>query len=66
MTAMTKKTGWSWAALGLAALFGAGNLLGNASCAQTPTDVPVRTFDRPQKVDVVCMKVLIPDPNNPG
>ncbi len=61
-----KKSSWSWAAIGLAALFGAGNLLGNASCAQTPTNVPVRTFDRPQKVDVVCMKVLIPDPNNPG
>ncbi len=61
-----KKATWSWAALGLTALFGVGNLLGNASCAQTPTNVPVRTFDRPQKVDVVCMKVLVPDPNNPG
>ena len=25
-----------------------------ASCASTPTNVPVRTFDRPQKVDVVA------------
>ncbi|HEY3815660.1 MAG TPA: hypothetical protein VGL81_00735 [Polyangiaceae bacterium] len=29
-----------------------------ASCSQTPTNVPVRTFELAQKVDVVCMQVL--------
>jgi hypothetical protein len=28
-----------------------------ASCSQTPTNVPVRTFELAQKVDVVCMQV---------
>ena len=28
-----------------------------ASCSQTPTNVPVRTFEQAQKVDVVCMQV---------
>ena len=28
------------------------------SCTTTPTAVPVRTFERAQKVDVVCMQVL--------
>ena len=28
-----------------------------ASCAQTPTNIPVRTFELAQKVDVVCMQV---------
>ncbi len=28
-----------------------------ASCAQTPVNVPVRTFELAQKVDVVCMQV---------
>ncbi len=29
-----------------------------SSCSQTPTNVPLRSFERPQKVDVVCMQVL--------
>ena len=29
----------------------------NASCSQTPTNVPVRTFEIAQKIDVVCMQV---------
>ncbi|MGD0525747.1 MAG: hypothetical protein ABSE49_11415 [Polyangiaceae bacterium] len=29
-----------------------------ASCSQTPTNVPVRTFELAQKVDVVCMQVF--------
>jgi len=35
-----------------------------SSCSQTPVNVPVRTFDRAQKVDFVCMKVL--DDTNPA
>jgi len=29
----------------------------NSSCSQTPTNVPVRTFDLAQKMDVVCIQV---------
>lgn len=29
----------------------------SASCSQTPVNVPVRTFEQPQKVDVVCMQI---------
>ncbi len=36
---------------------GAGSAL-LTSCTTTPTAVPVRTFERAQKVDVVCMQVL--------
>ena len=28
-----------------------------ASCSQTPTNIPVRTFELAQKVDVICMQV---------
>jgi hypothetical protein len=35
-----------------------------ASCSQTPTNVPVRTFENAQKVDVVCMKIY-DDHGNP-
>ncbi len=38
---------------------GAGSAL-LTSCTTTPTAVPVRTFERAQKVDVVCMQVLNP------
>ncbi|HEX7666918.1 MAG TPA: hypothetical protein VF407_20455, partial [Polyangiaceae bacterium] len=33
-----------------------------SSCAQTPVNVPVRSFDRAQKMDVVCMQVESYDP----
>jgi hypothetical protein len=32
-----------------------------ASCSQTPANVPVRTFELAQKVDVVCMQVFDDD-----
>lgn len=35
------------------------------ACAQTPTSVPVRTFERAQRMDVVCLKVLDPLTGNP-
>ncbi|MBX3259129.1 MAG: hypothetical protein KF782_05515 [Labilithrix sp.] len=38
------------AALALAAVFFA--------CSQTPTSVPIRTFERAQKVDVICLRVF--------
>lgn len=40
-----------------------GASLTTASCAQTPPNVPVRSFDRAQKVDVVCLHVEHYDPN---
>jgi hypothetical protein len=33
-----------------------------SSCSQTPVNVPLRTFERAQRVDVVCMKVYRYDP----
>jgi hypothetical protein len=38
-----------------------GTILVVASCSQTPTNVPVRTFELAQKVDVVCMQVYDDD-----
>jgi hypothetical protein len=29
-----------------------------AACSQTPTSVPIRTFERAQKVDVICLRVF--------
>ena len=50
------------------AIFGvllvAGAAVSTASCAQTPPNSPVRSFDRAQKVDVVCMHVEDYDPNS--
>ncbi|MEO8797184.1 MAG: hypothetical protein ABI551_04805, partial [Polyangiaceae bacterium] len=39
-----------------------GAVAGTSSCAQTPVNVPVRSFDRAQKMDVVCMNVEHYDP----
>ncbi len=52
------------AALGACALV-LGAVVGTASCAQSATNVPVRTFERAQRVDVVCMRVMETDPRNP-
>jgi hypothetical protein len=46
----------------LAALVSAAILF---ACSQTPTSVPVRTFERAQRMDVVCLKVLDPLTGNP-
>ena len=56
------------AALAMMALVAAasGGVLGTASCAQSAVNVPVRTFENPQRVDVVCLRVFGPDPNNPA
>lgn len=37
-----------------------------AGCSQAPTPTPVRTFERAQKVDVVCLRLFEPDPARPG
>lgn len=58
---MGKKLFWGLAAVtgvSIASAFALG------ACSQTPTSVPQRTFDRAQKVDVVCMQVLEQDPND--
>jgi len=48
--------------VGLLAAAGAvGVAIASSSCAATPTNVPVRTFEQPKKVDVVCVAV-----NNPA
>src|SRR5262249_55817757 len=39
------------------ALTAAGATAIGASCTTTPTNVPVRTFEQAQKVDVVCIEV---------
>src|SRR5687767_7766307 len=35
------------------------------ACSQTPTSVPVRTFERAQRVDVVCLGVFDPKSGAP-
>ena len=32
------------------------------ACTQSPTEVPVRTFERAQKIDVVCIRLYDPPP----
>ncbi len=54
-----------WAVVGACALL-AGGAGGTTSCAQSATNVAVRTFERAQRVDVVCMRVFAPDPSNPA
>jgi hypothetical protein len=54
---VTKTLAWSAAALVATAGTAAAML---ASCAQTPTNVPVQTMEQPQNVDVVCLQVLDP------
>ena len=41
---------------------GAGAL---ASCSQTPTSVPIRTFERAQRMDVICLRVYGPGSPEP-
>ncbi|MBX3222753.1 MAG: hypothetical protein KF795_19730 [Labilithrix sp.] len=35
------------------------------ACSQTPTSVPIRTFERAQKVDVICLRVFGADAPEP-
>lgn len=43
---------------GLPALLAAVAASALSSCAQTPPNVPVRTFERAERMDVVCMRVV--------
>ena len=47
----------SLAAVGAGAAIVVGAVVGTSSCAQTPPNIPVRSFDRAQKMDVVCLHV---------
>ncbi|WP_146650911.1 hypothetical protein [Labilithrix luteola] len=58
---MGKKLFW-----GLVAVTGVAFASALGACSETPTSVPQRTFDRAQKMDVVCMQVLQPDAQNPS
>jgi hypothetical protein len=42
-----------------------GVAVSSASCSQTPTNVPVRSLQQSQKVDVVCLNML-PEDGGPG
>jgi hypothetical protein len=42
---------------GAAAMLAGGVTVAVSSCSQTPTNVPVRTFEQAQRVDFVCMAV---------
>jgi len=41
-------------------------MMTQASCGQTPTNVPVRTFEGAGRMDVLCMQVLSTDPQTSG
>jgi hypothetical protein len=41
----------------VAALAAGAIVVSSASCSQTPTNIPVRTFEQAQRVDFVCMAV---------
>lgn len=50
------------AVLVLASALGGAGLF---ACSQTPTSVPIRTFERAQKVDVICLQVFGDDAPKP-
>jgi hypothetical protein len=41
-------------------------MMTQASCGQTPTNVPVRTFEAAGRMDILCMQVLSTDPSTSG
>ena len=48
-----------WLSAGLVAVAAiASSLVATSSCNQTPTNVPVRTFERAGRMDILCMQVL--------
>ncbi len=42
-------------------VLGLGLVAAATSCAQTPPNTPVRTFERPERLDFVCMQVRVGD-----
>ncbi|HEX4517208.1 MAG TPA: hypothetical protein VH054_26870, partial [Polyangiaceae bacterium] len=57
-----------WISAGVIATAGlvAGLMVSQASCGQTPTNVPVRTFEGAGRMDVLCVQVLSTDPTTSG
>ena len=49
----------------LAALVVLGAVAGLSACSQTPTSVPVRTFERAQRMDVACLQIYNPTTGAP-
>jgi hypothetical protein len=54
---ITKSLGALLVGAGAALTLAVGAATMTSSCAQTPVNVPVRTFERAQRVDVVCLHV---------
>jgi hypothetical protein len=50
----------------LALVFALAGGAGLFACSQTPTSVPVRTFERAQRMDVVCLQVYDPTTGLPN
>ncbi len=46
-------------------LCAAGLVFSGSGCSQAPTSVPVRTFERAQRVDVICLRVFGQDSPEP-
>ncbi|MFO0742137.1 MAG: hypothetical protein U0270_40065 [Labilithrix sp.] len=53
---------WKLLLLALVVIVGAGVLF---ACSQTPTSVPIRTFERAQRVDTICLKLSGPNAPTP-
>ena len=58
--------GWVTAGLVATAALAASLTLGQTSCNQTPTNVPVRTFERAGRMDVLCVQVMSSQPGDAG
>ena len=57
MIATLAKYRRSLAAVGTGVAIAVGAAIGTSSCAETPPNIPVRSFDRAQKMDVVCLHI---------
>jgi hypothetical protein len=60
MSMVFKKCMTAIAGAALVAAFGGIATTALPSCSQTPTNVPVQTFEQPKAMDVICMQVLDP------
>ena len=61
-----KRFRWISAGVITMAALVAGVMMTQASCGQTPVNVPVRTFEGAGRMDVLCMQVLSTDPSTSG
>lgn len=55
---MLRSLRWKLLLLAVLVTLGAGILF---ACSQTPTSVPIRTFERAQRVDTICLRLSGPD-----